>query len=125
MGGYRPVGGMRDTGGVTASTAPTTGPLPSPLLDLPGAVSGDGIDAPVAAHYGSFNGEQRMTALYARISEEMGWLPEDVFRLNIGDMLGKAFGDAGVHARSAVGVSALPLDAPVEVEMIVALAEDD
>ncbi len=32
---------------------------PSPLLSLPGAVAGDGIDAPVAAHYGSFNGEQR------------------------------------------------------------------
>ena len=32
---------------------------PSPLLALPGAVAGDGIDAPVAAHYGSFNGEQR------------------------------------------------------------------
>lgn len=31
----------------------------SPLLDLPGAVSGDGIDADVAAHYGSFNTEQR------------------------------------------------------------------
>jgi tRNA-modifying protein YgfZ len=31
----------------------------SPLLDLPGAVGGDGIDAPVAAHYGSFVGEQR------------------------------------------------------------------
>ncbi|QIX25511.1 folate-binding protein YgfZ [Nocardioides sp. JQ2195] len=31
----------------------------SPLLDLPGAVSGDGVDAPVAAHYGSFNTEQR------------------------------------------------------------------
>ncbi len=31
----------------------------SPLLDLDGAVSGDGLDAPVAAHYGSFNGEQR------------------------------------------------------------------
>jgi tRNA-modifying protein YgfZ len=31
----------------------------SPLLDLPGAVAGDGIDAPVAAHYGSFTGEQR------------------------------------------------------------------
>jgi hypothetical protein len=27
---------------------------PSPLLSLPGAVAGDGIDAPVAAHYGSF-----------------------------------------------------------------------
>lgn len=31
----------------------------SPLLALPGAVAGDGIDAPVAAHYGSFHGEQR------------------------------------------------------------------
>lgn len=31
----------------------------SPLLALPGAVAGEGIDAPVAAHYGSFNGEQR------------------------------------------------------------------
>ena len=31
----------------------------SPLLDLPGAVAGNGIDAPVAAHYGSFLGEQR------------------------------------------------------------------
>ena len=31
----------------------------SPLLDLPGAVAGDGVDAPVAAHYGSFNREQR------------------------------------------------------------------
>ncbi len=35
------------------------------------------------------------------------------------ELLGTAFGDAGVHARSAVGVAALPLDAPVEVEIIV------
>src|SRR5690242_9920448 len=33
--------------------------LASPLLRLDGAVAGDGIDAPVAAHYGSFMGEQR------------------------------------------------------------------
>ncbi|TIC79435.1 folate-binding protein YgfZ [Nocardioides sp. GY 10127] len=32
---------------------------PSPLLALPGAVAGDGVDAPVAAHYGSFHAEQR------------------------------------------------------------------
>jgi folate-binding protein YgfZ len=31
----------------------------SPLLSLPGAVAADGADAPVAAHYGSFNTEQR------------------------------------------------------------------
>jgi enamine deaminase RidA (YjgF/YER057c/UK114 family) len=35
------------------------------------------------------------------------------------ELLGQAFGDAGVHARSAVGVAVLPLDAPVEVEIIV------
>jgi folate-binding protein YgfZ len=33
--------------------------MTSPLLQLPGAVAGAGIDAPVAAHYGSFNLEQR------------------------------------------------------------------
>jgi enamine deaminase RidA (YjgF/YER057c/UK114 family) len=37
------------------------------------------------------------------------------------EFLGEVFGDAGVHARSAVGVAALPLDAPVEVELIVAV----
>lgn len=35
------------------------------------------------------------------------------------DLLTEVFGDDGVHARSAVGVSELPLDAPVEVELVV------
>lgn len=35
------------------------------------------------------------------------------------DLLAGVFGDAGVHARSAVGVAELPLDAPVEVELVV------
>ncbi|GAB2763073.1 RidA family protein [Sinomonas atrocyanea] len=34
------------------------------------------------------------------------------------ELLGKIFGEAGTHARSAVGVAVLPLDAPVEVELI-------
>lgn len=34
------------------------------------------------------------------------------------ELLGQVFGDAGTHARSAVGVAVLPLDAPVEVELI-------
>jgi enamine deaminase RidA (YjgF/YER057c/UK114 family) len=38
------------------------------------------------------------------------------------ELLNKAFGDAGVHARSAVGVAVLPLDAPVEVEIVVEVA---
>lgn len=39
------------------------------------------------------------------------------------ELFGKVFGDAGVHARSAVGVPVLPLDAPVEVEIVVRMAE--
>nr|WP_212763515.1 RidA family protein [Gordonia araii] len=35
------------------------------------------------------------------------------------ELLGEIFGDAGKHARSAVGVNELPLGAPVEVELIV------
>ena len=38
------------------------------------------------------------------------------------ELLGDVFGDAGRHARSAVGVAELPLGAPVEVELVVELA---
>ncbi len=37
------------------------------------------------------------------------------------ELLGAAFGDAGIHARSAVGVSVLPMDTPVEVEIVVSV----
>ncbi|MFF8284152.1 RidA family protein [Streptomyces albus] len=39
------------------------------------------------------------------------------------ELLGEVLGDKGVHARSAVGVAVLPLDAPVEVELQVELAD--
>jgi enamine deaminase RidA (YjgF/YER057c/UK114 family) len=35
------------------------------------------------------------------------------------ELLGEVFGEAGLHARSAVGVAVLPLGAPVEVEVVV------
>ena len=38
------------------------------------------------------------------------------------EVFGQVFGEAGRHARSAVGVAELPLDAPVEVEVIVEIA---
>ena len=40
--------------------------------------------------------------------------PDDVLELP-----GRVFGEAEQHARSAVGVSVLPLDAPVELELVV------
>ena len=40
------------------------------------------------------------------------------------ELLGAVLGEKGVHARSAVGVAVLPLDAPVEVEVQVELVQD-
>lgn len=40
------------------------------------------------------------------------------------ELLGAVLGDKGVHARSAVGVAVLPLDAPVEIEFQVELVQD-
>lgn len=39
------------------------------------------------------------------------------------ELLGEAFAEAGVHARSAVGVAVLPMDTPVEVEITVAVRD--
>lgn len=38
------------------------------------------------------------------------------------ELIGEIFGEAGRHARSAVGVAVLPLDSPVEIELVVELA---
>ena len=40
------------------------------------------------------------------------------------DLMKEVFGEAGEHARSAVGVAVLPMDTPVEVELVVELKED-
>jgi len=40
------------------------------------------------------------------------------------ELFGEVFGEAGAHARSAVGVAELPLNAPVEVELVVEVAQD-
>jgi enamine deaminase RidA (YjgF/YER057c/UK114 family) len=41
----------------------------------------------------------------------------------VSDLLCQVFGDAGQHARSAVGVAVLPLDAPVEVELVLEITD--
>lgn len=39
------------------------------------------------------------------------------------ELVGEVFGESGAHVRSAVGVAVLPLDAPVEVELIVEVSD--
>jgi enamine deaminase RidA (YjgF/YER057c/UK114 family) len=54
---------------------------------------------------------------YVASSEGFGGQPAVVNGAS--ELLGEIFGDAGAHARSAVGVAELPLGAPVEVELVV------
>lgn len=55
------------------------------------------------------------------VSSDPGFTAQPQVINGASELLGKAFGDKGVHARSAVGVAALPLDAPVEVEVVFAV----
>ncbi len=54
---------------------------------------------------------------YVASSEGFGGQPAVINGAS--ELLGEVFGDAGAHARAAVGVAELPLGAPVEVELIV------
>ena len=61
----------------------------------------------------------RIVKVVGFVSSAPGFSGQPAVLNGASDVMGEIFGDAGVHARSAVGVSELPLDAPVEVEVIV------
>lgn len=61
----------------------------------------------------------RVVRLTGYVSSSLGFTNQPVVVDGASDFLVKVFGDAGKHARVAVGVSQLPLDAPVEVDIIV------
>jgi enamine deaminase RidA (YjgF/YER057c/UK114 family) len=75
--------------------------------------------AAVKAEVGDLDAVKRVVKVVCFVSSDAGFTGQPQVANGASDLLGKAFGDAGVHARSAVGVSVLPLDAPVEVEIIV------
>jgi len=75
--------------------------------------------AAVKAEIGDLDAVKRVVKVVCFVASEPTFTGQPQVANGASDLLGKAFGDAGVHARSAVGVSVLPLDAPVEVEIIV------
>ena len=75
--------------------------------------------AAVKSEIGDLVAVRRAVKVVCFVSSAPGFTGQPQVANGASDLLGKAFGDAGVHARSAVGVSVLPLDAPVEVEIIV------
>ncbi|MEX0427910.1 RidA family protein [Nocardioides sp. DS6] len=75
--------------------------------------------AAVKAEIGDLSLVKRVVKVVAFVSSTPDFTGQPGVANGASELLGKAFGDAGVHARSAVGVPALPLDAPVEVEIVV------
>jgi enamine deaminase RidA (YjgF/YER057c/UK114 family) len=64
----------------------------------------------------------RMVKVVGFVASAPGFSGQPAVINGASELFGEVFGDAGAHARSAVGVSELPLDAPVELEIIVEVA---
>lgn len=77
------------------------------------------IIAAVKAVVGDLDKVVRIVKVVGFVASAPDFTKHPVVINGASNLLGKAFGDAGVHARSAVGVAALPLNAAVEVEAIV------
>ena len=124
---------------ITGSLVHTSGQLPFVDGTLPATGKvGAGVDPADAASYAAICAINALAAVKAqigdldrisRIVKVVGYVASDpsftgqpAVVNGASELLGKVFGAAGTHARSAVGVAVLPLDAPVEVEMIVEFA---
>jgi len=77
--------------------------------------------AAIHAEVGDLSQVKRIVKVVVFVASAPGYTGQPKVANGASELLGEVFGDAGVHARSAVGVAALPLGAPVEVEVLAQL----
>lgn len=75
--------------------------------------------AAIRAELGELSAVTRVVKVVCFVASTPDFTGQPLVANGVSELLGEVFGDAGRHARSAVGVPVLPLDAPVEVELIV------
>ncbi|MGZ5399276.1 MAG: RidA family protein [Nocardioides sp.] len=75
--------------------------------------------AAVKAEVGDLAAVKRIVKVVCFVASTPDFTGQPQVANGVSELLGTVFGEAGVHARSAVGVPVLPLDAPVEVELVV------
>jgi len=75
--------------------------------------------AAVKAELGDLGKVKRIVKVVAFVASTPDFTGQPQVANGASELFGSVFADAGVHARSAVGVPVLPLDAPVEVELVV------
>jgi enamine deaminase RidA (YjgF/YER057c/UK114 family) len=119
----------------TGSYVYTSGQLPfvEGVLAATGKVGGDvspeeakqhartsGLNALAAVHaLVGIDNVVRIVKVVGFVASAEGFTGQPAVVNGTSELLGEIFGEAGVHARSAVGVSELPLGSPVEVELVV------
>lgn len=127
---------------VTGSYVYTSGQLPfaggalpttGKVGDGPGLVAADDAKgyartcvlnalAAVRAELGSLDRVTRVVKLVGFVASDPSFTGQPGVINGASELLGELFGEAGRHARSAVGVAVLPLDSPVELELVVEFA---
>ncbi len=75
--------------------------------------------AAVKSVLGDLNRVKRVVKVVGFVASDPSFTMQPHVINGASNLLGEVLGDRGVHARSAVGVAVLPLDSPVEVELIV------
>ena len=78
--------------------------------------------AAVAAVIGSLDRVTRVVKVVGFVASDPGFFGQPGVLNGASELIGAIFGASGVHARSAVGVAVLPLNSPVEVELVVEFA---
>ncbi len=81
-----------------------------------------GALAAVKAEAGTLENVNRVVKVTGYVASAAGFNDQPEVMNGASDLLGELFGHKGLHARTAVGVAELPLDAPVEIELTIELA---
>ncbi len=79
--------------------------------------------AAAAAAAGGLDRVARVVKVTGYVASTPGFERQPEVINGASDLIGEVFGEAGRHARSAVSVAVLPLDAPVEVELVAELED--
>ena len=74
--------------------------------------------AAIASEAGGLENIHRIVKVTGYVASAPGFVRQPEVLNGASELVGAALGEAGVHARTAVGVAELPFDAPVEVELI-------
>ena len=78
--------------------------------------------AAVRAEVGELSAVKRIVKVVAFVASTPDFTGQPLVANGVSELLGEVFGEAGRHARSAVGVNVLPLDAAVEIEFVFQVA---